>query len=747
MYMPNGLPANNIDRTMLLALWVKHLKSQGKEIIFAGMGNPTFPINHDIGSEEIKYWNDKQQQAAQARDALSEMHRVKDNDDAEASALRDKVAEIDCTVPYGHPQGQEASRDKIAGALNNWYGIKTAKAKDIILPVGGAAGLYAIFDFINEKKDPKGVIVTPVPFYGLYKGNKQQNRLHPIHVMKEPGYKLTAKALKESIAEAKRQNLPINAFLFNDPSNPLGTVTDRSEWEKIAAVLREFLAQEKDLPDDKKTPIILDEAYAEMGITKKPISLVTVAPDLAKHIIVMRSATKGLSAAGERMALVYSENEYFINECLTPGVNIYGHAPISAQVSFAAGLHGLNKSKLEEMALYYGPKLKLVNKRAREMGVNMPDESYVPEGTFYIVLDLSDLIGQPLNEKAKQAVGNKATIQTNEDICYHLLFENNIMIGPASYSGLDPKSGFVRVTCSGGEAQLNKIMDGIHAQIIKAREAKRIKLLDQLSKARATLTHAVGKFDNPTNATIMEGVEQQSYAVESLATQAYKLISAASTHIASRNSATLLAGSLRRLSSLSSVSSGSTDGTSSTGSSLSSSPQPESNLHIIAEKSINKIAGSLEPITTAKDLKKENVEIERILAESAALILELDPEKKSEQKKANQSATVIQAAVKAQAPKQRYKAFKEKKALLEEKLDLLNQAESQQYHSKQEKKAAVHKALEAVHAATELLHKEEVKVCGTKRSIITTQWQTTTSGTKKDSEPKPIKKLGYGLAH
>jgi hypothetical protein len=117
----------------------------------------------------------------------------------------------------------------------------------------------------------------------------------------------------------------------------------------------------------------------------------------------------------------------------------------------------------------------------------MPDASYKPEGTFYILLDLSDLIGQPLNQAARAAVGKKERIETDQDICYHLMFEEHLMICPGSYFGLDTKKGFLRVTCSGGDTQLNKIMDRIAAQISIAREAKKKQLLNELAEARKIL--------------------------------------------------------------------------------------------------------------------------------------------------------------------------------------------------------------------------------------------------------------------
>ncbi|MFX7739893.1 aminotransferase class I/II-fold pyridoxal phosphate-dependent enzyme, partial [Acinetobacter baumannii] len=78
-----------------------------------------------------------------------------------------------------------------------------------------------------------------------------------------------------------------------DPNNPLGTIIEDSELYSIAEILRKHT----------DILIILDEAYAEMRLDgQQHMSLLRIAPDLSSRIVLMRSATKALSAAGERMA-------------------------------------------------------------------------------------------------------------------------------------------------------------------------------------------------------------------------------------------------------------------------------------------------------------------------------------------------------------------------------------------------------------------------------------------------------------
>jgi aspartate aminotransferase/aminotransferase len=670
--------AGDIDRTMLLSIWVKYLEQRGRKIIFAGMGNPTYPINRDIVSEELRYWADVLQKSQDASEALDEYSRLlADGDDAEAETSLNLVAAINGTVPYANPSGIIDARTIAAEALNKWYPNLTAKADDILLPVGGSSALYAIFDFINESKDPNGVIVTAFPYYSLYKGNKGQNNLHPIHVMQEPGYKLTAHALEESLKVADRDGLPINAYLFCDPNNPLATVTDKEEWVKIALLLRERLKHEQSLPLDKRTPIVVDEAYAEMGLFKKPTSLLTVlmetAPELLNHVILMRSATKGLSAAGERMALLYSANSAFINKCLTPGLNIYGHMPVSAHRSFAQGLNGLTENKLKKMRDYYAPQVKLVCDRAEAIGVNMPDPLYKPEGTFYILLDLHELIGARLNADAKAAVGDKEFIENDQDICYHLLFEEGVMIGPISYSGINAKKGFVRVTCSGGYQQLNLLMDKISDQITRARKAKNEKLLEELAHESGLLRRAIkireakNVGDSPILSALTSSSSPSSSPSSSISNDT-ELLTGENLKAEINKKLTpksQVSPELQKADKVHRDSTGSSDSDKSEGSNKSEGSDSSAKIkeklkqEKIKER-LEKIKERAEKAAVAKSLKDENNELRVLLAKTKDSIRTLSPEAKAlYELKQEKAAVKIEKIYRGHSQRTAYQAFKE----------------------------------------------------------------------------------------
>lgn len=475
---PDGNPAGNIDRIMLLAIWTQQLHQEATAdkppIIRAGLGRPTFPISEYVSKLLTLHWSKIWARSQEARHPL--------NGNSIGSKLNNTtIAQMDAAVSYGDPKGESEAREKLAKALERWYGSNIIiNPAHVIFTVGGAGGLYAIFKMLN-RYFPQSRIITQVPYYSLYQGIHRENHLYPIHVMHEKGYRLTANALKKAIIDAeelaKQDGMRPCAFLLCDPNNPLGTVIEDSELFKIARVLRKY----------PQLLIILDEAYGEMLLYKREQrSLLSVAPDLVNRVILLRSATKALSAAGERMGAIVTFNATLTTRLLEEHVNMCGHAPRSLQHAFAEAIDKLDEIELANLNFFYRQQVEYVQLRLEKIGASLPDYNYRVEGTFYVVADFSDLFNLDL-PPATQRVLNKPgvqrhTVKTDEDLVYYLLFKDRIMVAPLSYFGLSNKLGFIRITCSGGLAELKELMDRLEQRLIMARKMQQKHLLDNLEK-------------------------------------------------------------------------------------------------------------------------------------------------------------------------------------------------------------------------------------------------------------------------
>lgn len=427
MFKPDGSIAKNIDRLILIHMWATHVAQENRNLsramIFAGIGKPSYPLDASLAQAGVDYWQ----------------HYV------------DNPSEV---IEYGLPPGEPENQARAAQALSDWYG-QQIQADDIIFTVGGLSGLRMTFSLVNEH-NPSGRIITPVPYYPYYNNPIHHNNFHFIDVMEEPGYRLTAQLVKDAVEQVLSKGEKISAFLLCDPYNPVGSVMGQHEWKKIAEILKETSAD---------IPIILDEAYAEMVFSGEHSSLLVVAPELKERLIIMRSATKGFSASGERMAVLICFNEQWRAHIIEEIVVDYFHVPKSLQYTYSHALATFTRKKAEHLSQFYRKQVEFVRERLKRMNAQMPDSTYNVESTFYIFADLSALLGSKIPPAAQRALGKKDVITTDEDICYSLLFDDQVMISPLSYFGVDAHKGFVRITCSAGIEGLTDLMDRIEHRL------------------------------------------------------------------------------------------------------------------------------------------------------------------------------------------------------------------------------------------------------------------------------------------
>jgi aspartate/methionine/tyrosine aminotransferase len=462
MRTPDGFSADRTDKIMLLALWANTLKQEAKDkrgegraFISAGMGKPTYPINIHTVAMYLSYWGAIETLLAQAQ-----------------SNLEGASAAID----YGDPRGDLEPRKIMSAAMSHWYEL-SIKPDNILFTVGGAGALRVIFETFNSiyRDIPKYRVITPFPHYTLYASNRHQ--LHSIDVMSEPGYQLTAKALQASIDSAyrlaKQDNNHPKLVLLCNPSNPLGTIIPESELILIADILRK----------NPELTLVLDEAYTEMYWNGIQIpSILKLAPDLKERTIILRSATKALSAAGERMAMLMAFNPQLMTELQNTNINTIGHAPRSAQLAYAQTMERFSTHDRQLLVDFYKPKVDFVSQKLQTLGAWMPDPLYKVEGTFYVMGDFSDLLGLELPQEAKRALGKLGKVSTSEELTYYLLFKESVMLAPGAYFGLPAKNGFLRITCSGSMIELSDLMTRLEQCLLQARRSQSDRLIHNIKQ-------------------------------------------------------------------------------------------------------------------------------------------------------------------------------------------------------------------------------------------------------------------------
>lgn len=445
---PHGQPADGIEKVMLLSMWANHLQVHppkhqllNRKMILAGLGKPTYPIHTYTVKAYQRYWEHMQSQTEEW--------------------FADPEAATHAAIGYGDPYGDRAAKQKMARAMSNWYGSEITD-HNVLFTVGGIGGLKLIFEVLNTLNHTKKYrVITPFPHYSAY-ANNPQHVLHPVDVLAEKGYRLTANSLEHSIEEAYRlaqkDEVEPKAVLLCNPSNPLGTIIEEEELNRIAEVLRRY----------PQLYFILDEAYAEMNFVPVP-SFLKCAPDLKSRTIILRSATKALSAAGERMAVLLAFDEHFINQIVRHKINSYIHAPRSAQNAYAETMMNFSDEDRTNLAMYYKTKVDYVLDRLQAMGASMSCPHYRVDGTFYALGDFHELFGLPMPEESFSAISHTGYVRSGEDLAYYLLFNEALMLAPLSYFGMPTNSSILRITCSAPLSELQDMMDRLEHALSSAR--------------------------------------------------------------------------------------------------------------------------------------------------------------------------------------------------------------------------------------------------------------------------------------
>lgn len=387
----------------------KRNEPETEKLIMALIGRPTAPLYEPIRDANNFYWNTiKMGKAIEYTDA---------------------------------GRGNIEHRERIANAFSNEYATQIDK-ENVIFTVGGKSALNA-WSHLFKTLQPNKKLVIAIPYYPDHLnlsdlGLKIKNIIFINTLEDSNDYKLTAKKLELALSGTNPSD--VGGFVFCDPSNPMGYSIGEFEWRKIIKVLLKY----------ETAMILLDEAYSEMVFNEPHFSLLRIAPDaLKKQIVLLRSATKGLSAAGERMAVIIAFQHEFVEVIAQFNDNNIIHSPISSQFAYSYAMERLTVEEKLNLAEFYHGFVVDVQKLLKQTGFHFKSDTYQISSTFYVVADFKSLFGLPLDERASKVFLNeRACIESDVDVAYHLLFKYKVAFCPMSFFGAAPDLGLLRITCS-----------------------------------------------------------------------------------------------------------------------------------------------------------------------------------------------------------------------------------------------------------------------------------------------------------
>ncbi|WP_010241466.1 pyridoxal phosphate-dependent aminotransferase [Clostridium arbusti] len=390
--------AKNISPSLTLAITakVKEMKKNGIDVIGFGAGEPDFntPENIQIAAKE---------------------------------AMENGFTKY--TAASGIIELKRAVANKFRNDNNLTYDVS-----QIIISNGAKQCLHDVFQAILNPKDE---VIMARPYWVTYPELVKICDGTPviINTDEKNSFKFTIEDLNKVVTSNTK------AILLNSPNNPTGTVYSKEEIKNIA----EF-AKEHDIF------IISDEIYEKLIYGDfKHISIASISEDAFNRTIVINGMSKTYAMTGWRVGYAASGN----TEVIKLMSNIQGHTTANpnsiAQYASVEALNG-DQSSVEFMISQFKDRRNyMVDK------INSIDSVSCtkPEGAFYVMMNISKLIG-------KKANGH--TINNSIDFSQILLDEDKVAVVPGDAFGV---SQYVRLSYATSMENIKTGLERIHSFINK----------------------------------------------------------------------------------------------------------------------------------------------------------------------------------------------------------------------------------------------------------------------------------------
>jgi aspartate aminotransferase len=299
------------------------LAASGKDVINLGIGQPDFKTPDHIVEAAIK--------------ALKDGHHG-----------------------YTPATGISECREAVARRIDSLTG-ETVSPENIIVVPGGKVTMFAAILMFGE---PGAEILYPDPGFPIYRSMIEFTGATPVPVpiREENGFAFSAEETLSLINERTR------LLIINSPANPTGSVTPRSEIEKLVAGLGRW-------PD---LALMSDEIYDVMTYDgEEHVSLFTF-PEIRDQLIVLNGWSKTWAMTGWRMGWsVWPDSLY--DKVRKLAVNCWSCVNAPAQYAGIAAIDG-PQDAVEGMLEAFDRRRKLV-----VGGLNTIENisCATPKGAFY----------------------------------------------------------------------------------------------------------------------------------------------------------------------------------------------------------------------------------------------------------------------------------------------------------------------------------------------------------------------------
>lgn len=326
----------NPSTTLAIDSLAKQMKADGLDVIGFGTGEPDFMTPENI---------------------------------AEAGIAAIREGKTKYTPAAGIPQLRKAATARLKADFGLDYDFT-----QIVIASGAKHNVYAA---LRALVNPGDEVIVPAPYWVSYCEMVSICAGVPVTVetTEEANFKMTPEQLEAAITPKTK------ALMLNNPSNPTGMVYTKDELQAIADV-----CMKHDLY------VIADEIYYKLMYDGRPFtSFATLGDDIKEHTIIVNGVSKSYAMTGWRIG--YSASNKQIAKVMSNYLSHSTGAPSTiSQWAAVEALSGQQETA-EEMRKVFEERRNYFVKRLN----SIPGVSCImPEGAFYIMMNINDLIGRTI---------------------------------------------------------------------------------------------------------------------------------------------------------------------------------------------------------------------------------------------------------------------------------------------------------------------------------------------------------------
>jgi len=372
--------------TLAVDTLAKQMKAEGKNVIGFGPGEPDFDTPEPIKEAGIKAIMAGETKYTPAVGLLS---------------LRKAIAarlQTDCGVSYDPTQ---------------------------IIVASGAK--HSVYLTLRALVNPGDEVIIPAPYWVTYLEAVKMVDGVPVVVSagEAEGFKITPAQLEAAISPKTK------LIIINNPSNPTGMVYTKEELRALC-----------DICVAHDLYIMADEIYYHLVYDGEFVSIASLSEEIKDRTILINGVSKSYAMTGWRVG--YSASNSAIAKVISNFVSHSTGGPATmSQIASIEALEG-DQSSVYKMKEAFEERRDYICKRINAMdGVSC----LVPEGAFYVMMNLEALIGKTLGGRL---------IENGDDFAMAFLDAAEVAVVPCSGFGIP---NFVRLSYATSMENIKEGMD------------------------------------------------------------------------------------------------------------------------------------------------------------------------------------------------------------------------------------------------------------------------------------------------